>query len=290
MKIREICHLLKVAAYAWLDNRAMRMGAALAYYSIFSIAPLVILAIAIASFVFGQHAAEHAVAGELRKTLGEQAAKAIGALVESAQASGSTTMATVLGAIMLFFGASGVFSELQDSLNTIWRVKPKPGREVWMIIRDRFLSFIMVVGAGFLLLVLLLITTVLAAMGKQLSTVLPGGIALWQGVNWLVSLAFITLVFALIYKWVPDVKVPWRDVWPGAALAGLLFVLGKYLLGLYLGLASTTSAYGAAGSLVVVLVWVYYSAQILLFGAEFTRACACHRGSCVTPADNAVAA
>jgi membrane protein len=199
-------------------------------------------------------------------------------------------VATVLGIAVLFFGASGVFGELQDALNTIWKVQPRPGRAWLTILRERFFSFTMVVGTGFLLLVSLVISAALAAAGKYLSNAaLPGGVALWQAVTWLVSFTFIALVFALIFKVVPDVKLRWGDVWIGAVLTALLFALGKFALGLYLGWGTTTSAYGAAASLVVLLLWVYYSAQILLFGAEFTRVNALRYGShFVVAADNAV--
>jgi membrane protein len=290
MNPKHVVSLFEQTVADWSEDRVPRLGAALAYYSVFSIAPLLLLVIAVASHVFGEKAAEGAIVSELGETLGTPVAQAIQDMLENARNSGATSLATVLGIIILFLGASGVFGELQDALNTIWKVKPKPGRAWLTVLRERFFSFTMVVGTGFLLLVSLVISAVLAAVGQYLSNAaLPGGVALWQGVTWLVSLAFIALVFALIFRVVPDVKLHWSDVWLGAVLTALLFALGKFALSLYLGWSTTTSAYGAAGSLVVLLLWVYYSAQILLFGAEFTRVYTLRYGShFVVAADNAV--
>jgi membrane protein len=197
-------------------------------------------------------------------------------------------ISTVLGAIVLLVGASGVFGELQDSLNTIWEVTPKPGRGIWGFLRDRFFSFTMVLGVGFLLLVSLVVSAGLAAAGKVLSGALPGGEALWSGINFVVSFGIITTLFAFIYKVVPDVTVRWSDVWVGAAVTALLFTLGKIGIGLYLGKSTVASAYGAAASVVVITVWVYYSAQILFLGAEFTQVYARTFGSRIEPSKNAI--
>jgi membrane protein len=280
--------LIRDTIAEWSQDRVPRMGAALACYSAFSVAPLVLLVIAVASRVFTEDQVEQAVRGELQHTFGPAVANAVSEIMHSAAPSGSATTATVVGLVVLLFGASGVFGELQDSLNSIWKVQPKPGRAWLTVLRERFFSFTMVLGTGFLLLVSLIITTALSVAGAYFTQLLPGGAGLWHAVNWAASFAFITCVFALIFKEVPDVKVAWRDVWVGATLTALLFTLGKYALGMYLGLASTTSAYGAAGSLVAFLLWVYYSAQILLFGAEFTRVYARKRGDRAPPADNAV--
>jgi membrane protein len=290
-QLQNAYELLRDTIFEWGQDRVPRMGAALACYSAFSVAPLVLLVIAVASLIFSRDQVEQAVADQLQQTFGEPVARMVAGIMQTAEHGGSATTATtatVVSLAVLLFGASGVFGELQDSLNSIWKVQPKPGRAWLTILRERFLSFTMVLGTGFLLLVSLMITTALSAMGAYVANRLPGGAGLWHAVNWVVSLAFITSVFALIFKEVPDVKVAWRDVWVGAALTGLLFTLGKYALGMYLGLAGTTSAYGAAGSLVAFLLWVYYSAQILLFGAEFTRIYARKRGDRAPPADNAV--
>jgi membrane protein len=198
-------------------------------------------------------------------------------------------VSSIVGIVVLLFGASGVFGELQAALNTVWEVQPKPDRGLWGMIKDRFFSFTMVLGVGFLLLVSLLLSAALSAVGRFLSERLPGGEALWQVLNFVISLGVVTSLFALIFKVVPDVKIEWRNVWIGAAVTALLFTLGKFLLGLYLGKASFASMYGAAGSLVVLVVWVYYSAQILFLGAEFTQVYARHNGSNMRPSSNAVA-
>lgn len=287
MKFQDAVSLVKDTFSDWSEDRVPRMGAALACYSAFSVAPLVMLVIAVASLIFDRAQVEQAITGELQHTFGPPVAKAIGGIMTSAEHTNSTT-ATIIGIIVLLFGASGVFAELQDSLNSIWKVQPKPGRAIWTIIRERFFSFTMVLGTGFLLLISLVISTGLTVTAKFFAHYMHIDAGMWQAVNTLVSLGFIVLVFALIYKMVPDVKVDWYDVWLGALLAGVLFTLGKYLLGLYLGRAATTSAYGAAGSLVAFLIWVYYSAQILLFGAEFTRVFARRYRHRVEPTENAV--
>jgi membrane protein len=209
-------------------------------------------------------------------------------MVAAAQKPAEGTVAAVLGAIALLFGASGVFAQLQDSLNTIWEVQPKPGRGIRGMIRDRFLSFAMVLGIGFLLMVSLILSAVLAALGAWMSSVLPGPEILMQVAHFVISFGVIVLLFAAIFKLLPDVEIGWTDVWIGAIATSFLFTLGKYALGLYLGRSAVASAYGAAGSLVIVLLWVYYSAQILFLGAEFTQAYAHMYGSQVRPSPNAV--
>ncbi|HEX5273620.1 MAG TPA: YihY/virulence factor BrkB family protein, partial [Gemmataceae bacterium] len=201
----------------------------------------------------------------------------------------SSTLAALVSLGVALFGAATLFGELQDALNIIWKVTPRPGRPVVGIIRERAFSFGMVLSAGILLMAALAVTTALNAAGSLVPAWLPGGVLLWQGVNWLTSFAFVTLLFALVFKVVPDVHIRWRDVWLGAAVTGMLFTLGKYLLAVYLVRAGVGSAYGAAGSLAVALVWVYYSAQIVLFGAEFTRAEARRHGEECAPARGAVA-
>lgn len=274
----------------WLEDKAPRLGAALAYYSAFSIAPLVLIVLAVAGWIFGPEAAHGRIIGEISGTVGEPVAKAIQSILDSAhkeQAGG--ILATVLGVITLLLGASGVFGQLQDALNTVWKVKAKPGRGLWGLIQDRFLSLTMVFGTGFLLLVSLVVTAGLTALTSWWTPEsLPGGAWLWQIFNGLVSLALVSTLFALIFKVLPDVQVAWRDIWVGAVLTALLFTGGKYALGLYLARGSVTSAYGAAGSLVIILLWVYYSSLILVYGAEFTRVYARRYGSGVTVASDAV--
>jgi membrane protein len=288
MTPRTIFRLLKETALAWTEDKAMSLGAALAYYSVFSATPLLVIAIAIAGVVFGEQAAEGRIVQQIHATVGEPAAQALEALLANAGAQGTGVIATVVGIVLLLFGASGVFSQLQDSLNTIWKVTPKPGRGLATMVRGRFLAFIMVLIIGFLLLVSLAATATLAALSKW-SSAAVGDIHLYQIINAVISLIFITVLLAMIYKILPDVKIKWKDVWVGAAFTAFLFTIGKNLLGLYLGRSSVTSVYGAAGSVVVILLWVYYSSLIVLFGAEFTRVFANFRGAQILPAENAVA-
>jgi membrane protein len=278
MKLHEIWRLIVQVFTAWSEDKAPRMGAALAYYSAFSMAPLVVLAIGVAGLAFDHQTARTAVLREIEKTVGEPAATAVDAMIQNVQTNGHSRWAAVIGLVTLLIGASGVFAELQDSLNTVWKVKPRPDRSYWDIIRQRIFSFAVVLGTGFLLLVSLIVTTVLAALGTWLSSQMPGGAAVWQFVNALVSFATVTLLFALIFKLLPDVQLQWRHVWIGAGVTAVLFTLGKYAIGLYLGQSGTTTAFGAAASLVIILIWVYYSAQIMLFGAECTRVLALRAG------------
>jgi membrane protein len=280
--------LLKQTFADWLEDKAARLAAALAFYTALSLAPLLVIAVAIASLVLGDEAARGEIVGQFHGLLGHQGAAAVEAILAASRDQSGGIMATVFGALVLAFGASGVFGELQDALDTIWEVKPRPGRGIKGIIRDRFFSFTMVLGVAFLLLVSLVVTAALSAASAHLQRrfgLLP--VAL-QAINLVVAFGASTLLFALIFKVVPDVKVPWRDVWIGAVTTAALFSVGKYLIGLYLGRSSTASAYGAAGSLVAMLIWVYYSAQILFFGAELTHARAVSHGSRVEPRPNVV--
>jgi membrane protein len=269
--------LLKQTASEWIDDRAPTLAAALAYYTIFSLAPLLIIAVAVAGFFFGAEAVRGDVQRELQELVGQSGAKVIEDMMVSASKPGDGIFATVFGVAVLLFGASGVFTELQETMNVVWKVKSPPAGGVLNFIRLRFLSFAMVLGIGFLLLVSLLLTAALAAIGSYFDHLIPGWIGVWHLVNLGVSFGVVTLLFALIYKILPDTKVAWRDVWLGAAVTALLFNLGKFAIGLYLGKTSVASSYGAAGSVAILLIWVYYSAQILFLGAEFTQVYAEHR-------------
>ena len=279
MKPKEIFELLKETYNEWSEDKAARLAAALAYYTVFSLAPLLIIAIAVAGLVFGQEAARGQLDNQIQSLVGQQSAELIQTMVESASKPKSGIIATVIAIVTILFGASGLFGQLQDALNTIWEVEPKPDRGILGLIKDRFLSFTMVLGIGFLLLVSLIISALLSALNSYLTDLLPGSIYVLQILNFVISFGVITLLFAMIYKILPDVKIAWSDVWIGAAVTSLLFALGKFLIGLYLGNSSAGSAYGAAGSLVILLLWIYYSAQILLFGAEFTQVYAKKYGS-----------
>lgn len=284
-----VVKVLKETATGWDDDNVARLAASLAYYTLLSVAPLIILAVAVAGLAFGEQAARQHIGGELAAVVGGGAAGAIQSIAANAKAPGTGVFSIVVGVVVLLFGASGVFGELQSALNTVWDVAPKPGRGVWGIVKDRFFSFTLVVGVAFLLLVSLVISAALTWVGQVFESSLPGGALLWQALNFGISLAVVTALFALMFKTLPDVHIKWRDVWVGAAVTAGLFVLGKFLLGLYLGSAGVSSAYGAAGSIVALVIWVYYSAQVLLVGAEFTEVYARLYGSRITPDDTAVA-
>ena len=279
LTFRQTLTLAKTAVTAWSDDYAPSMGAALAYYTMFSIAPLLLIVIAIAGLVFGADAARGEIVGQLTQMLGDEGAKAIAAMLSSARFSGENVVAAATSAVVLAVGATGVFCELQDNLDRIWRAPRSLNRGIWMLVRSRLLSFGMVLGIAFLLLVSLVVSAALAGLGKLWRPYFGGWEILAHAVDIAVSLGLVTVLFAMIYKFMPRVRIDWRDVWTGAFLSALLFSAGKILIGLYLGKSSVASAFGAAGSLVVVLVWVYYSAQIFLLGAEFTRVYSHTRGS-----------
>jgi membrane protein len=271
----------------WYEDRAQRIGAALAYYTIFALAPGLVIVMALAGLMLGP-GAESQIIGQIRELIGEQGAAAIEATIRSARNETLGATGTALALIPLVFGLWGVFGELQDGLNTIWGVTPKPGRRIRDILKERFWSFAMVVGIGFVLLVSLVLSAWLAAVGTYVGTLLPAPATGLEALNFVISFVVITGSFALIFKLLPDVKIAWRDVWLGAAVTSLFFTVGKFLIGLYLGKSAVASAYGAAGSLVIIVVWVYYSAQILLFGAEFTKVWTKRRGSGFVPEQTAV--
>ncbi len=279
MRPKEVWPLLKQTVSEWVDDNVPALAAALAYYTLFSIAPLLIIAIAVAGLVFGQEAAHGAIQAQLRGLIGEPGATVVQDLVASASKRESGLLATVLGLAVLGFAATGVFVQLQDALNTIWKAKRRQMSGLLSFLRQRLLSFAMVLGIGFLLLVSLVVSAGLAAAGTFLVGLLPAWEAVLHVVNVGISFAVITLLFAMIYKVLPDTRVAWSDVWIGAAVTSLLFSLGKLGIGLYLGKSSVASAYGAAGSFAVLLLWVYYSSQLLFLGAEFTQVYARWHGS-----------
>lgn len=278
MKLRTVVSLLRSTFQAWQQDDASRLAAALAYYTTFSLAPVLVIVIAIAGAVFGQEAVQGELIGQLSGLVGEQGADVIQSLLSNTQTSSTSGFwPTLVSIVLLIFGATGVFSQLQTSLNRIWNATP-PNQGIIQFVRTRLLSFAMVAVIGFLMLVSLMLSAGLAALDNIFSS-----LQLWapllQGINAVISFGVITLLFGLIYKVLPDVDITWRDVSVGAAITALLFTIGKALIGLYLGNSSVGSAYGAAGSLAVVLIWVYYSAQILFLGAEFTQVYANRYGS-----------
>jgi membrane protein len=279
--------LLRATLSDWYEDRAQRIGAALAYYTIFALAPGLVIVMALAGLMLGP-GAESQIIGQFHELIGEQGATAIEATIRSARNETLGATGTALALIPLVFGLWGVFGELQDGLNTIWGVTPKPGRRIRDILKERFWSFAMVVGIGFVLLVSLVLSAWLAAVGTYVGSLLPAPAAGLEALNFVISFVVITGSFALIFKLLPDVRIAWRDVWLGAAVTSLFFTVGKFLIGLYLGKSAVASAYGAAGSLVIIVVWVYYSAQILLFGAEFTKVWTKRRGSGFVPEKTAM--
>lgn len=281
--------LVKDTASKWIDDKAPRLAASLACYTLLSLTPLLIFAVSVAGLIFGEAAARGQIAGQLSGLVGEQGASAVQAILANAKTPSSGIIGTVLGIALALFGASGVFGELQGALDVIWGVDSKPGRGVKGFLRDRFFSFTLVLGVAFLLLVSLVVSAGLTATGSYLSHTLPGGEVVWQVLNLLIALAVTMFLFALLFKVVPDVTVRWRDVWVGAAVTSVLFSLGKFLIGLYVGRSGVASPFGAAGSVVAVVVWVYYSAQILFFGAELTSVWARRHGAHIVPTANAVA-
>ena len=284
---KELWGLLKAAAADWSHDRAPRLGAALAYYTVFSIVPLLIIIIGIIGLVFGQEAAQGAIIEQVSNLVGEQSAAAIKDMIERAEKPSTGLVSTLVAVVVLLSGAAGLFGQLKAALDTVWGVETKEGRGIWGFVKDNFLSFATVLGTAFLLLVSLLLSAGLAAMGKWFGNLLPVPEAVLQIVNFVLSFAVITGLFAMIFKILPEARIAWPDVWMGAAITSFLFTIGKFAIGLYLGKSQVASGFGAAGSLVVMLVWVYYSAQILLFGAEFTQVYANRFGQQIQPSEDA---
>jgi membrane protein len=286
-------HILKLSYQGWKEDKASRLSAALAYYTIFSLAPLLIIVIAITGLFWQQQAVQEQLISQIQSLVGAEGARFVSDLLASASNPARGITATILGIITLVLGALGVFNELHNALNTIWDVKeeePKGFLEALKkTIFDRFLSFTMVLGIGFLLLVSLVVSAGLSAVQQTLGNAFPLSEFIWQMINLVVSIGVITILFALIYKYLPDAEIAWRDVWLGAFVTAVLFSLGKTLIGIYLGNSAVASSFGAAGSLVLLLVWIYYSAQILFFGAEFTQVYANNYGSKILPEGDEVA-
>jgi membrane protein len=282
--------LLKQTFQEWLQDKAPQLGAALAYYTVFSLAPLILVLLAIVGFLFRDDPAGawNKITQQMSYFLDPSALQVVQDIAEKASQPGKSVIATIIGVTLALFGASGVFGQLQDALNTIWGVKAKPGTGIWGFLRARFLSFAMVAGICFLLLVSLAIEALLKGFSHYLQSVVPGGIVIALTVYLVFDFAVVVLLFAMIFKFLPDVKIQWRDVWIGAVMTAIFFGIGKWALGLYLSSGAAGSAYGAASSLITLLLWVYYSSQILLFGAEFTQVYADRAGRGVEPSEYAV--
>jgi membrane protein len=279
--------LLSATYTKWTADHAQSLGAALAFYAVFALAPLLLIGIAIAGAVFGQEAAQGQIIGQIQDLVGEESANSIQRMIDEARKPAAGILATVLAMVILLLGATGVFAQLQEALNTIWSVEEKPGEGLWKILKDRFVSLLAVLGTGFLLLVSLIVSAGISAVGTTLGYVLPVPGFLLHIINFFVSFAIVTFLFAMIYKLLPDISIQWGDVWIGAIMTSVLFTIGKFVIGFYLGKSDVGLAYGAAGSLVVILIWVYYASQIFLFGAEFTAVYAHSRGSQVASSPHA---
>ena len=277
--------LLKLSYQDWKDDKASRLSAALAYYTIFSLAPMLLVILAVTSFFWSRDAVQTQVLNQIEGLVGAEGRTFISDLLTTASSPARGILGSIVGIVTLIFGALGVFNELHNALNTIWEVEEEEETEsgfiegIKKILFGRLLSFGMILGIGFLLLVSLVISAGLSAMQETIGNALPLSEILWQILNLIISIAVITVLFALIFKFLPDAEIAWRDVWLGAFVTALLFSLGKFLIGLYLGNSTVGSSFGAAGSLVLLLLWIYYSAQILLFGAEFTQVYANKFGS-----------
>jgi membrane protein len=284
--------LIKKAFSDWSEDNATRLAASLSYYTTFSLAPLLVLVISLLGLFGVQESARAQILNQVQDLAGEEGARLVENMIQTAMSPATGLTATIIGTVTLLFGALGVFGELQNSLNTIWEVKPKPRAGIFDTIKGLFLkrvmSFAMILVIGFLLLVSLVLTAGLASLGEFVGSILPISEFLLQIANFLVSFGVITLLFAMIFKFLPDAEISWKDVWLGAAITSLLFTIGKLLIGLYLGNSNIGTSFGAAGSLAILMIWVYYSAQIIFLGAEFTQVYANEYGSKIVPEENAV--
>ena len=272
----------------WNEDRPFELAAALAYYTLFSLAPLLVIAVSVAGFFFGREAAQNQIVQTLSGFVGKDAGLVIQTMIENAakQQTSDSIIAVIVGVALLLFGAGGVIGQLQSSLNMIWGVEPKPGQGVLGFVKERFISYAMVLGVGFLLLVSLIVSAALSAFDQFLEGTMPGTGILLQIIHFLVSLGLIAFMFAAIYRFMPDARIAWKDVAIGGFLTALLFNVGKYFIGLYIGQSSVASVYGAAGSIVTLLLWIYYSSLIFFFGAEMTQVYAAKYGSGLTLAGN----
>jgi membrane protein len=288
-KLKAAWELLKLTFAEWINDNTFELSAALAFYTIFSIAPVLLIAVGVASFFLAPDTATDQIVGEMEKMIGVQGANAVRQVIESSRGFGKGLWAVSAGIITLITGATAVFGELQSALNQIWDVKAKPDRGVVMsFVVDRLRSFSIAICVGFLLLVSLVISALISGLQNYMNHWLPGVPWVWQMANTVSSFFVVAVLFAAIYKFLPDVVISWKDVWIGAAVTALLFSAGKYLIGIYLGRTATASAFGAAGSLVILLFWVYYSALISFLGAEFTQVYARRYGPGIRPKEHAV--
>jgi len=281
--------ILKSAFAGFSNDKALKFSASLAYYTVFSLAPLLMLLISLAGAFLGKEAIQGKIFSEINGLIGNQAAKQVQDMIQNLEMSGKTTISVIIGSVTLLVGATTIFSEIQDSINIIWKVKAKPKRGWWKFIKGRLLSYSLIVVLGFLLVVSLIINGALLAMNDILKSYFPEvTVIVFSIINVIVSFIVITVLFGVIFKVLPDIKIAWKDVRVGAFFTACLFMLGRLVIGIYIEKTSAGSAYGAAGSLIVILIWVYYTAAILYFGAEFTQSYAQFKGAEIKPADYAV--
>lgn len=271
--------LIGATFQSWNEDKAPRLGAALAFYTVFSLPPLAILLIGMGGLVFERESVQARVVSTIALLVGTAGARAIRDVLDTVDAQNQGMLATGIGVVILLVGASGVFGQLKDALNTVWEVEPRPGRRIVNLLREQAFAMLVVLGTGFLLVVSLVVNAAMAALGDYLSHMLPGGAGLWQAINFVISMGVIALLFALMFKFIPDAVVAWRDALVGGAVTSVLFTIGESLIGFYLGRTNLGSVFGAAGSLVILLVWIYYSSMIFFFGAEFTKIYAQRYGS-----------
>ena len=289
-KLKEIWKVLIQSFKGFGEDKIPKYSASLAYTTIFSFGPLLIVIIFLCSIFFGQEATQGRIYSQMQQFVGEDAALQLQTIIQNATVSGKGTVAAAIGIITLLFGATAVFAEIQDSINTIWGLKAKPKKGLWKILRNRFLSFSVVVSLGFLLLVSLAVSTIIEGLSDKLKASFPDvAVVIFYILDLLISFVVITALFAVIFKVLPDAKTKWKDIFPGALASGILFMIGKFAISFYIGKSNVGSTYGAAGSLVVLLLWVYYSAMILYLGAEFAKAWSSHKRSSIQPNDYAVA-
>lgn len=289
-KLKEVGKVVIQSFKGFAEDKIPKYSASLAYTTIFSFGPLLIVIIFLCSIFFGQEATQGKIYSQMQQFVGQDAALQLQTIIKNASLEGKGTVAAVIGIITLLFGATAVFAEIQDSINTIWGFKAKPKKGLWKIVRNRFLSFSVVVSLGFLLLVSLAISTILEALGDKLKASFPDvTVVIFYILDLVISFVVITALFTVIFKVLPDAKTKWKDILPGALASGILFMIGKFVISFYIGKSDVGSTYGAAGSLVVLLLWVYYSAMILYLGAEFAKAWSTYKGSSIRPNDYAVA-
>ena len=288
MKLRSSWQFCRRVVVQWVNNEPFELAAALSYYTLFSLTPLLVIAIGIAGIAFGHETAQQQILETIQDLIGPEGTEAVQLMIQNVSSRPETgRISTLLGFVVLFFGAGGVVAELQSALDKIWEVTPRPSSALWGFLRQRFISFAMVLAIGFLLLISLIASAILTSLTELLGQFVGATAVIIYVLDIVVSFFFVTLLFAMIYKFVPDARIQWRDVAIGSALTAFLFTIGKFCIGLYLGTSGITSVYGAAGSLITILLWVYYSSLIFFFGAQFTRTYASEYGSGIIPADYA---